>query len=334
MRKITNVNILAVLLVFSASYGNDAFAGRVLQEPAAIKAEVRKMSEKDTQKALQAKGLEETCTRSMLKTREIQGVRCRMALHQALAKNTVPNSAKAFEERLGFAKVAIQVAQSVHEYSPMHPKPGFARHQFEAHHQSCSTVLDAYDAIKALPSSSPAEVLEAQNLALKGSGDAFNIYTAACDCTKKSLQLAAPAGLSLDESGALQGVLTSRGCLLNREKMKSEREGPSGFTGKAGEIAKANTEVSTLLTYAKARDIGLDRCREKYVSSIGRVEKVGGMERCVCDEVKRWGFPKKRGREDVEFDLPVVEGKLDIKLIIVAVGKVKECGPLSGSAIP
>ncbi|MCP4503154.1 MAG: hypothetical protein GY822_24725 [Deltaproteobacteria bacterium] len=334
MPRVLKVPFLVVSLVFSGGYIQDAHAGRVLIEPPEIKKNVRRMKQKDKSAALKGVGLQDTCTRSMLKTKEIQGVRCRMALYQASAKKAALKTEGDFAKRLEHAKTALQTAKSIHAYSPMLKKPGLARHQFEAHKQSCATVLDAYDAIKALPNTSPARLRVLQKRALIGEGDAFNVYAAACDCTKKSLQLAGPARASLDESGELQGILTSRGCLVNRERLKSEREGPSGLSENAQKIAKANTDVSVLLDYAKARDIGLDRCRQKYVSSVGKVKKVGKMERCVCEEVKRWRFPKKRGRADVEFQLPVDGENVQAKLVIVAVGKIEECGPLSGKGIP
>ena len=154
------------------------------------------------------------------------------------------------------------------------------------------------------------------------------------EVTASSLSLAGPARASQEENGFLQGILTSRGCLVNREKLKSTRSGPSGFSsGKANAIAEQNSDNNVLLDYAKARDIGLDRCRSKYISTGGQVDKVGKLERCVCEEVKRWRFPKKRGRSDVILDLPVSGKQVTAKLIVTQNGKVKDCGPLAGTAI-
>jgi len=312
-----------------------ASAGRSIKEPKAVKQAAKRLKKAEQQAALKEVGLEKTCSRSMLKTKEIQGVRCRLALHQAASKKHAPTTVAGIEARLEAAKQALSAAETVHGYAPLLRKPGLARHKFEAHKQACATVLDAYDDIKALPNTVADAVLKAKARALTGAGDAFNVYTAACECTKSSLSLAGPARASQEENGALQGILTSRGCLVNREKLKSSRSGPSGFSsGKANAIAKQNSDANVLLDYAKARDIGLDRCRSKYISTGGQVDKVGKLERCVCEEVKRWRFPKKRGRDDITLQLPVSGKLVSAQLIVTGNGKVKECGPLSGTAIP
>jgi hypothetical protein len=319
-------SILAVATLCLLSSGA-VLAARSIQEPDAIKVIPRLVPAAKIEKGLKAAYLDEKCTRDALKTPELIGIQCRLAVHRSLAAELLPVDATSTERRVALARDAVIAAKSIAEYTPLSKKPGFGREQFDAHQQACTVVVEAYDALKGAPASASPDVRAVVDKALSGEG---NLFDAACGCTQASVGLADGANASLDEKGSLQSALTSRGCFLDKSKIKAERGGPdSAFTGEATRIAAANSVEARLLDYAQTRAVGLDRCKDKGFEGVRLVDR-GKLKGCVCGEISRFSFPKEKGRADATIVLPLRGADLGVQIVVTAVGKVATCGPLVG----
>jgi len=316
-----------LVLTFALGLSGAALAARALTEPDTIKVVPRMVPPAKIKKALVDAGLAEKCTNEVLRTSELVGLQCRLAVQRGLAQELVVDGAPSVERRAALARDASTAAAAIAEYTPLSKKPGFGREQYEAHRQACAVVVETYDALKQAPATAAPEVRAAVDRALTGEN---NLFDAACACTQSAVSLADGAGAGIDEKGALQAGLTSRGCFLDKSKLKAERGGPeSSFTGAAESIAAANTDEARLLDYAMARAVGLDRCKDKGFEGPKLVEKKK-LESCVCGEIARFAFPKEKGRSDVKIVMPLRGPNLGVEVVVTAVGKVSTCGPLVG----
>lgn len=309
-------------------HSGPAAAGRTLKEAKSINGALKSAAASERAAALKAAGLEAQCTKAAQKSRDLDGVACRLAVFSHLSQKAPLSSEAALKRRVKAAEDARATADSIASYKPLHKKPTFDRERFEAHRQACRVVLDAYDAVKAMR---PADktLASASKAALGGPDD--GLFKNACECARDTIGLTAGVGLSADEQGALQSVLTSRGCFLDKSKVSKDRGGPeSSFSGRAGELAEASTDEAALLDYAKVRDIGLERCRAKALDARGQLTDKKELKRCACGEINRWSFPKKRGRPDMKVTVPLIKGKVGVEVEVTAPGKVKSCGPLAG----
>jgi len=279
--------------------------------------------------ALKAAGLEKKCTPATLRSRELPGVACRLAIYAFLHTKAPIATANDAKKRLSVAKDGLKAAKSIAAYKPLAKKPGLERKRVDAHQQACKVALQSYDALAAASrANTPAKSAAAKAMGSNEKG----LFKDACECARETVNMAGGAGLSADERGGLQTLLTKRSCFLDKSKLKAGRGGPeSEFTGRAGQVVESNTDEARLLDYAKARDIGLDRCRKKSTAA-GRVTDRGGLKRCACGEIKRWRFPKERGRSDVEIVVPIIKG-VGVRVTVTAPGKIAKCGPLEGSGL-
>lgn len=326
------------ILIFSiltaiAAGPTPALAGRTLKEPKEIQNLPRKMNTSQREAALKAAKLDEECSRSRLKTREIQGLQCRLALFAAQAKAIPADSDANLQKLLDMARLAEATAKSVANYRPLTKKPGLKENKFEAHDRACNVIENVVSQLRTVPQTASPALLQAAKAAQTGAGDAYNVQRASCECMKGSAALAGNASVSIEVRGAIQGKLTSQGCLLDKGALKSSRGGPSGFSGNAAGVAAAASDEGLLLEYAKARDIGLNRCRGKYISSANKISRPKKLKSCACDEMKRWRFPKKRGRPDIEVAIPIQAGAAALKVTVGAAGKVKACGDIVGPGL-
>lgn len=320
--------LLVVLAVFGAG---TALAGRSLKEPPEVKSIIKRTPAASVSQALKAAGLESSCTKAALRSRELLGTTCRLAVFAHQARKRPPKSAADVKRRLKLAKAAALAATTVSEYQPLSKPPGLAEARFDAHRQACAAVRDAWDAVRGVPKSGGEALVKA---AEKGMSEELvkgqTLQQVACACTAESLSLAQAADASLEITGALQGEMTSRGCGLDTSKIKATRGGPkASFSGEAKKVAAASTDEAQLLSYAKTRDIGLDRCRDNFLKT-GRLKEPKKMKKCACSEIGRWGFPKKRGRKDLSVTIPIYKDQLGVEVTVTAPGKVASCGPLAG----
>lgn len=316
--------ILVVALVPLA-----AWAGRTVKEPGAVKAVPRMVPAAKRAEALKALGLSSRCTDAVLRSRELPGIGCRLAIFSYLNAKLPLATPGDLKKRLEATDDALAAAKSIESYKPLKKSPNLEQFRLFAHEQACRTVLESYDAISAAGRASGPLKVEAAKAA--GTTDK-GLFKQACECAQSTAALSGPARASVEERGRLQTLLTKRSCFLDKSKLASARGGPeSEFSGRAGQVVEANTDEARLLDYAKARDIGLDRCRKKSAPG-GRVTDKGGLKRCACGEVKRWRFPKERGRTDVEIVVPIVKG-VGVRVTVNAPGKVTACGPLEGPGL-
>ena len=270
-----------------AGYAPASHAGRTVTEPREVQNLPRQMSAADRTAALKAANLEQECGRSRLQTREIGGLQCRLALYAYQLKQISPDSPAALTSLLDGARRAEALAKSIATYAPLTTKPGLVTDRYVAHAMACGVVGDVVTALENLPPTASDEMKNVVMRVQTGAGDAYNLPRASCDCMKVSIGRATDAGASLEDRGAIQGKLTSRGCLLDKSALDQQRGGPSGFTGNAAGVAAAASARGQLLEYAKARDIGLNRCRTKYISNGNQVSKPTKLKACACDEVNR-----------------------------------------------
>lgn len=308
-----------------------SLAGRTLEEPKGVRDIVKRSSRAEVEKALQEAGVAERCSDEALRSPELNGVGCRVVVHTALTRRKALSSPRDVEARVAAAKDAWKTARTIAEYQPLHTPPRFDADRFEAHRRACDGVLDAWDALRGLPRGAAPELRAATDAAL--SEAAFGgspIGEAACACTAKTLELSSAGGASLELSGALQAALTSRGCFLDESKIRAERGGPkSRFSGLAKALSEQSTDEAQVVAFAETRDVGLARCRDKFLPR-GRLGDKEGMKKCVCSEVQRWSFPKKKGRPELSVLLPVYDERLGVRIGVSAPGKVTSCGPLEG----
>jgi hypothetical protein len=306
-----------------------AWAGRTVKEPGSVKAVPRMVPAAKRAEALKALGLQSRCTDAVLRSRELPGIGCRLAIFSYLTARAPLASPADLKKRMKAAEDALNAAESIATYKPLKKSPNLEQFRLFAHEQACRTVLESYDAISAAGRASGPLKMEAAKAA--GSTDE-GLFKQACECAQTTISLSGPGRASVEERGRLQTLLTKRSCFLDKSKLASKRGGPeSEFSERAGEVIEANTDEARLLDYAKARDIGLDRCRTKSAPG-GRVTDKGGLKRCACGEVKRWRFPKERGRADVEIVVPIVKG-VGVRVTVNAPGKVTSCGPLEGAGL-
>lgn len=308
-----------------------ALAGRTVDEPKSMRDVVKKTSPALVQKALADAGLAERCTEAALRSPELNGVACRLVVHTSLWKGKSLTTASDVTARVEAAKDAWLAATSIASYDPLTKPRRLDEDRFEAHRRACEALVDAWDGLRAVPKASVPELRAAVDAALaeKSFGDK-PLSEAACACTVQALDFSQSGGASLEVSGALQGTLTSRGCFLDESKIRAERGGPKArFSGRAKALSEQSTDEAQVVAYAKTRDVGLARCRDKFLQT-GTLGDKSGMEKCVCGEVQRWTFPKKRGRPELRVLVPVYDERLSVSVGVSAPGKVTACGPLEG----
>lgn len=323
-----------VTIAFStvALFPAAASAGRTLEEPKGVRDVVKTTPRAAVQKALGEAGVSERCSDAALRSGELNGVACRLVVHSSLSKAKPLASAKDVQRRVTAAKDAWLTARTIASYAPLTKLPRLDEDRFEAHRRACDGLVDAWDALRGVPKAAAPELRAAVDAALKEPGFGEQaIGEAACACTAKTLELSTAGGASLELTGALQGTLTSRGCFLDASKIRAERGGPKArFSGRAKTLSEQSTDEAQMVAYAKTRDVGLERCRDKFLAK-GVLGDKSGMEKCVCGEVKRWTFPKKKGRPELVVLLPVYDERLGVQVGVSAPGKVTSCGPLQGA---
>ena len=311
------------ILGLALALAGPADAARTLKEPRGIK-NMRKQPASVTKAALASAGLTSEC-QGRLRTSEIQGLRCRLAIHAHVSEKIAPTSPARLRQRVRMANEAKEVASSIQKWTPLVRKPNLVVHRYQAHKIACMTAMHTHDTLAAIPRTAPKNLLAARE---NEAGE--TLYRKACDCVQASLRLAAKASVPVKEFGKLQGVITSRGCLLDRSKLKTERKQQRiVFTGTAKKLAEANSDESRLMAYAETRDIGLQRCRDRDLRG-GTIQDKKSLKKCVCGEIGRWRFPKKKGRPDITLTIPLLGKSVGIEITVTPPGRIKTCGPLNG----
>lgn len=317
--------------VTSVLLATPTLAARTLEEPKGVRDIAKRVPKAELDKVLREAGVAERCTDEVLRSHELNGVGCRLVVHTSVAKRKGLTTPKDVDARLLAAKDAWLTARTIAEYEPVLKPPRLGPDRFEAHRRACEGVLDAWDALRAVPRAAAPELRAATDAALaNASFGGLPLGEAACGCTATTLELSSAANASVEVTGALQSALTSRGCFLDESKVRAERGGPeTRFSGRAKTLAEQSTDEAQLVAFAKTRDVGLARCRDKFLPK-GVLRDKDGMKQCVCGEVQRWTFPKKKERPELSVLLPVFDDRLGVRVSVSAPGKVTSCGPLEG----
>lgn len=311
-----------------------ALAGRTLEEPKAVALALKSAPRATVQAALKEAELEDQCAAAALRSKELRGLRCRLAVFAHLEKKRAPRTPADVKARLRAAEAAFAAARTLSSYAPLTRPPRLDEERFEAHRGACGVLVAAWDSLRSLPKGANEATQQAAATALATplEGGA-PLGEAACSCTARSLELSSGGGASLELIGALQGTITSHGCFLDESKVKAQRGGPeSRFSGAAARYSAESTDEAQLVTYAKTRDVSFNRCREKYLAP-GHVKDKEGMQTCLCGELTRWRFPPKRERPEMDVRVPVRDDALLVVVKVSAPGQVTGCGPLEGALV-
>lgn len=329
-----NMRLAACGAVLLVVVGHPAFAERTLQEPPGVAQRVRKVPQRQRDAQLAELGLSETCGRGMDKTQELIGFACRLAIVAAEERASALTTPDRVATRLEAARLGAESARVIEGYVPLHAPPSHGVHRLEAHRRACSLMLDLWDALRAARRSGPLQVRGAAERALEANFiDDKPLASAACTCAAQTVGFAAEAGATVESSAQLQAILTSRGCFLDEDQVRSERPAPSLDDSPQRPTTAADDSPSArLLAYARTREVNMARCVDKHLPR-GLLNDRAGMEACVCGELAKWSFPKERGRPDVRLELPLLHDRLFVTAAVGANGKVTSCGPLSGPMV-
>lgn len=312
-----------------------ATAGRTLKEPKALAAMAKSPATPDRAEAWKARGVAERCSNETFRSEEISGVLCRLAYFAERSAQQRIASPADIDKRVVSARAALHTAESLSDYKPLNQPPGLAEQIFVGHQLACAVLMETYDALQGVPKSDDTglHAYAQKTMADFASTQSTGLHEAACRCTQQSVNLGSAAGASLEQLGGLQQAMTGRSCFLDQSKVKSERGGPqTEFAGKAKELAEDSSTEGKLLAYAKSRDLGLERCRSKNVSN-GLIKDKARLKQCVCGDIRRWSFPKEKGRPETKLTIPIVADLVNVQVNVKANGQVADCGPLEGSGV-
>lgn len=325
--------VRAAVLVALVLPAGSALAGRALVEPKAWRSAAGTLPKAAVDEAARTAGLTD-CGPAVLQSADVQGLGCRAAAAAAtLAKKPIAKPSDV-DAQAAFAAELDAAARSVAELEPLvEPRPGFERRRFEAHRATCRALLGVHDRLSAIAAGDPKTKARAEAALASFGPGRRPLKDAACGCVQASVGLARGADASLEETGALQSVLTSRGCFLDETKLKADRRPGGGVPAEAADVAASRSDEARIVEYARARDVGLERCREKALDA-GRLKDPAKLEKCVCGEIGRWKFPARAGGTTITVKLPVVEEQLAVAVDVDAAGAPAKCGPLSGAMLP
>ncbi len=312
-----------------------ALAGRTLDEPKAIKQASAGAPSAAVQQALREASLEEQCPAATLRSAELRGVRCRLAVFSHFQKKRALKGPADVKAAASAAEAALAAATSLSSYDPLTRSTLHDEDRFGAHRLACGAAVTAWDSLRAPPKGASDATRTAASEALAAPLGSFGLLgEAACACTARSLELAPGAGATLELLGALQGTLTARGCFLDESKVKAQRGGPeTRFSGAAAQYSADSTDTAALVAYAKTRDMSFNRCRDKFLGP-AHVKDKDGMKACLCAELAKWRFPPKRERPEMDVRLPVHDEALYVVVKVSPPGQVLSCGPLEGALAP
>ena len=332
-------SMVALLMVTAILGPKEAHSARSFREVPLVKqtikgAKVEQMVQND--KRMRA------CDSKIIKTKELQGTICRLQALQKVTKDLKNNTPWLVNHKLSIAKAAFDTFMSIEKYEPLDPPPKFKHLQYQAGEATCGTIETVLGALSEIPNRGgykPAYQKAKENMETFAFDKNTNgLREGLCKCTKRWLSTADRAAKSMEEKGAIQRILTSRGCFLNMKKAQkalstSRKAGPTQLTGRAKATAEKESDNQRILDYAQTRDFTLNRCRAKIgPTTIKKPEKV---QNCLCREIKRWRFPIRKGSSNVlSAVLPIEEKMLGLRINVDPKGKVQQCGPLEGPKAP
>ena len=327
------------VIFIGTGWADSAHSARSFQEDSLIKKTVKgapfdALASKDKRMS--------ACSQKVSATKELQGAVCRLQALPKVTSGLKNNTPWLVKHKLSIAQAAFNTFTSIETYEPLDAPPKFRELQYQAGEAACATLETVMADLSAIPNRGgykPAFQAAKNNLeSFQFDKRTAGVRNALCACAKKWLGTADRAFRSMEEKGAIQRTLTSRGCFLDMKKAKkalntSRKSGPTQLSGRAKDTADQESDEQRILDYAQTRDFTLNRCRAKIgATKIKNPEKV---ESCLCREIKRWRFPSRKGSTAVRSTvLPIEDKMLGVRINVDPKGKVQQCGPLEGPKAP
>ena len=321
--------VVALLMVTAFLGPNEAQSARSYREAPLVKQSIKGAQ---VDQMIQSDKRMRACDSKIIRTKELQGTICRLQALQKVTKKMQNNTPWLVNQKLSIAKAAFDTFMAIDQYDPLDPPPKFKHLQYQAGEATCATIETVLSALSEIPNRGgykPAHKKAKDNLeTFVFDKNTKGLREGLCKCAKRWLSTADRAAKSMEEKGAIQRILTSRGCFLNMKKAQealstSRKAGPTQLSGRAKETAEQESDNQRILDYAQTRDFTLNRCRAKIgPSTIKKPEKV---QNCLCREIKRWRFPIRKGSTNViSAVLPIEEKMLGLRINVDPKGKVQQ----------
>ena len=333
---------LVMALSFSFSIAHKSHSARSYKEDKLIHQTIKKTGTGTLQKIINADKSLGACAGATLHSNELPSVICRLKIFRQITAKSPTNTPWEIKHRAKLAKAAYATAIAIDSYEPIDPPPRFVDLQYEATQAACEQLQDTMETLSSIrpkktnkPQFNTAqETLEAFPMTASDQG----LRAALCSCSKMWLNAADKAYRSIEEKGAIQRILTSRGCFLDMKKAKealstNRKAGPVQLSGNAQVTVEQNSNSQKIIDYAATRDFTLDRCRNKIGATT--IKNPGKVQKCLCREVKRWRFPSHdASAQTVSAVLPIEKDLVGLRVNVTPKGKVDHCGPLEGPKVP
>jgi hypothetical protein len=318
------------MCIFIFAFEPQAHA-RLLQEPKAFTLNAQNFSATAIKRMDSAEKIGVECTKELLKSKSsIDGVACRvLAFRQAQKKQSLTNKEQ-LQSRLKAAETARDFALNLLKYQPMVLEPDFAEKRVRTHKQSCNILFDLYDDSQSL-----------QDKKLKASAqtvlntDRFSLFKEACDCAQNTAQLMLASNLPLEEQAQIQGVITQRGCYLDREKIYSEREGEATqFKGDADRFGKVENlgDDEKISAFVRSQELSLKRCKDMN-SSKTKIKDPDKIKNCYCNIIQKWKLPKLESKSSLIHSIEILPKRAALEFEVRPNGSIGVCGKMTGAGV-
>lgn len=298
-----------------------ALGARGLEEPPGLAKVVKGARRSDVSAALATAGVAEGC-KDALEHRDLFGLGCRAGVAAALARARPLEKPADLSARQAVVQDLSRAADAVAAWAPLEPPPDFARARFDTLAVLGRALMASHDELAALPATHALGAAAAAALAVRPGP-----RQAACQAVQRALDAAGAAGVAMDESGALLGLLTSHRCLVDEERLASKPK-PVALQGNqdAQRVAAANSVDGAIADYVSTRAVELERC-QKHFDAAGRPGDPEKARTCLCGAMARWRFPPRVAGQagTVAFQRARLAVQLD------ASGAPTGCGPLTAA---
>jgi hypothetical protein len=331
-----------ILLSFTLFASSPVSAKRSFKEDPLIKKTVKQAGAGQMKRIFKKEKKLNQCKGVELGSRELSSVVCRLKAFRHLTQKSPINTAWEVKHKAKMAQAAYQTGISIDTYEPIDPPPNFIGLQYESAETVCGILQDVLENLSSIrPSKKNKEAFNTAQETLEGvqmGPRDRGLREALCSCSKMWLNAADKAFKSMEEKGAIQRVLTSRGCFLDMKKAKialstDRKAGPVKLSGNIGAVAAQNSDTQKIKDYAATRDFTLKRCRAKIGDT--KIDDPKKVQKCLCREIKRWRFPSHDANiNTVTTVLPIEKDLVGLRVNISPKGKVEQCGPLEGPKVP
>jgi hypothetical protein len=263
-------------------------------------------------------------------TAGLQGLHCRL-LALTAAPTPTPQSPADVDAQAVLIGDVLGAGAFVDRWVPTAPEPGLRRLKLDVHKVACARAFAGIGVLDGVP---PSHAARARARAvIEAAPGSPGLRARACDCARRSAEMAVAADAPADEHAALQGEVTRQRCNVGDAARMAERRDPErGFDAGAAETraaAATSTPAGRLVELARGRALDLGRCTDKHVTPEGRVREPEKLTSCACGVVKRWALPTKKSDPRVEARLPL-QGEVVLPVVVEG-GQLSSCGPVAGA---